>query len=77
LNKAPDRREEKLPILLVGGKKDLALEGKRVVEEGYASELGKKFGVFDFIECSSKTGENVDLIFSVIALEMLKSSGLL
>lgn len=77
LNKAPDRRETKLPILLVGGKKDLAFEGKRVVEEDYASELGKKFGIFDFIECSSKTGENVDLIFYKIALKMLESSGLL
>jgi len=77
LNKAPDRYEKKLPLLLVGGKKDLTLKGKRVVEADYASELGKKFEVFDFIECSSKTGENVDLIFNIMALEMLKSSGLL
>ena len=77
LNKAPDRHEKKLPILLVGGKKDLTLKGKRVVEADYASEIGKKFEVFDFIECSSKTGENVDLIFNIMALEMLKSSGLL
>ena len=77
LNQAPDRREESLPILLVGGKKDLAPEGKRVIETNYAFEEGKKFGVFDFIECSSKTGENVDLIFHKIALKMLKSSGLL
>lgn len=77
LNKAPDRQEESLPILLVGCKKDLALLGKRVVEEDYASEIGKKFGVYDFIECSSKTGENVDLIFHKMALKMLESSGLL
>ena len=77
LNKAPDRQEKKLPILLVGGKKDLVFEGKRVIEEDYASELGKKFGIFDLVECSSKTGENVDLIFSVMALKMLESSGLL
>lgn len=77
LNKAPDRRENKLPILLVGGKKDLALNGKRVVEEDYATDYGKKFGVFDFVECSSKTGENVDHIFYTIALKMLKSAGLL
>lgn len=77
LNKAPDRQGESLPILLVGGKKDLASIGKRVVEEDYASAIGKKFGVFDFIECSSKTGENVELIFQKIALKMLESSGLL
>ena len=77
LNKAPDRQKEKLPILLVGSKKDLELVGKRVVEEDYASEQGKKYGVFDFIECSSKTGENVEIIFYRIAWKMLELSGLL
>ena len=77
LNKAPDRQGEKLPLLLVGGKKDLTLEGKRSVEEDYATEQGKKFGVFDYIECSSKTGENVELIFYKMALKMLESSGLI
>jgi len=77
LNKAPDRQGEKLPLLLVGGKKDLELEGKRSVEKDYAAEQGKKFGVFDNIECSSKTGENVELIFYKMALKMLKSTGLI
>ena len=77
LDKAPDNQGEGMPILLVGGKKDLELEGKRVVDNLYAFEQGQKFGVFDFIECSSKTGENVDLIFSKIALKMLELSGLI
>jgi len=77
LNKAPDRREEKLPLLLVGDKKDLELEGKRVITKDYASEQSKKYEAFDFIECSAKTGEKVDPIFHKIALKMLKSAGLL
>ena len=77
VDKAPDNQGERMPILLVGGKKDLAIEGKRVIEEDYAFEEGQKFGVFDFLECSSKTGENVDEIFTKIAGKMLEISGIL
>jgi GTPase SAR1 family protein len=77
LDKAPDNQGERMPILLVGGKKDLAAEGKRVVEEEYAFEEGQKYNVFDFIECSSKTGENVDEIFRKIARKMLQLSEIL
>ena len=77
LDKAPDNQGDRMPILLVGGKKDLASEGKRVVEKEYAFEEGQKYGVFDFIECSSKTGENVNEIFQNIARKMLELSGLL
>lgn len=77
LNKAPDYRENQMPILLVGSKSDLALEGKRTVEKEYAFKYGKKFNIFDFFECSSKTGDNVDLIFTKIARKMLESAELL
>jgi Ras-related protein Rab-7A len=77
LDKAPDNQGERMPILLVGGKKDLALVGKRVIEENYAYEEGQKFGVFDLIECSSKTGENVDEIFQKITRRMLELAGIL
>ena len=65
----------RLPVESI--EKDLELIGKRVIEKDYASEQGKRFGVFDFIECSSKTGENVELIFQRLASVMLVSSGLL
>ena len=77
LDKAPDKQGERMPILLVGGKKDLVLENKRVIESSYAFEQGQKFGVFDFLECSAKTGENVEKIFYRIGWKMLELSGLL
>ena len=76
-DKAPDKQGERMPILLVGSKKDLALEGKRVIDSLYAFELGQKFDVFGFFECSSKTGVNVEIIFYRIAWKMLELSGLL
>ena len=66
-----------MPILLVGGKKDLSQEGKRLIEASYAYEQGLKFGIFDFIECSSKTGENIEQIFYQMARKMLEISGIL
>ena len=77
LNKAPDKQGERMPILLVGGKKDLERENKRVIDNSYAFEQGQKFGAFDFFECSAKTGENVEMIFYRIAWKMLEVSGLL
>ena len=77
LEGSQDKQGERMPILLVGGKKDLALEGKRVIDNSYAFEEGQKFGVFDFFECSSKTGENIGMIFYKLAWKMLELSGLL
>jgi len=77
IDKATDQREHRMPILLVGSKSDLALEGNRTVDKEYALKYGGKYNVFDFFECSSKTGENVDLIFTKIARKMLESAELL
>ena len=77
LDKAPDKQAQRMPILLVGGKKDLSLDGKRVVETSYAFEQGQKFGVFELIECSSKTGENIEQIFYKMARKMLENSRIL
>lgn len=76
LNKAPDDVDY-FPILLVGGKSDLELEGKKVVESDYAEAYGKERHLFDFIECSSKTGENVEQIFISIAYKMMGASGII
>ncbi|HEY0088808.1 MAG TPA: Rab family GTPase [Candidatus Lokiarchaeia archaeon] len=74
LKEAPDKEYEYMPILLVGGKLDLESEGKRVIETEYAKEYGKKRNFFDFFECSSKTGENVERIFETLAHKMLAIS---
>ncbi len=77
LRKAPDEEKHYFPILIVGGKSDLESEGKRAIEAEYAEKYGKEYGLFEFIECSSKTGENVELIFYTIALKMMNQSGIL
>jgi len=74
LKKNPEVREKYIPILLVGGKLDLDANGKRVVEYDFASEYGKKYNLFEYIECSSLTGENVELIFTLIAKKMIDIS---
>jgi len=77
LKKAPDEEQQFMPILLVGGKSDLDNDDKRVIESEYADNFRKKRNLFEFIECSSKTGVNVDQVFDVIARKMMKLSGLL
>ncbi|MEE9376456.1 MAG: Rab family GTPase [Candidatus Lokiarchaeia archaeon] len=77
LKKTPGDSENCIPILLVAGKLDLEAEGKRVIEKEFAFEYGKKHNFFDFVECSSKTGENIDDIFNIITKKILKLTGLL
>ena len=61
-----------IPLLMVGGKKDM--EDKRVISNEEGSEIAKKYNFFEFIECSSKTGENVEEIFYTISRKMLDSA---
>lgn len=77
IRKGYDKESEYIPILLVGGKSDLEAEGKRVIQAEFAAEYGKKHNLFDFVECSSKTGENVEKVFILIARKMMALSGLL
>lgn len=59
-----------VPILLVGGKLDL--EDIREISEESGLEIAERNGFFAFIECSSKSGKNVDEIFSNLAQEILR-----
>ena len=49
-------------VILVGNKCD---KKKKVVSFDEAHELAKKFNVL-FVETSAKTGENVELVFSLL-----------
>ena len=77
VKKGYDDETEYFPVLLVGGKSDLEEEGKRVIQAEFAAEYGKKHNLFDFIECSSKTGVNVENVFISIARKMMILSGLI
>ncbi len=62
-----------IPIFLIGSKLDLA--PFRAVESFYGKKLVEQNDLFtSYFECSSKTGKNVDLIFTSLAKETLKRS---
>ncbi|MHA1195651.1 MAG: Rab family GTPase [Promethearchaeota archaeon] len=69
-NKANDAHGQEVPIILVGSKLDL--EKIRTVSKNEALKFAKENGFLDYIECSSKTGENVEKIFETITRIMLK-----
>jgi len=65
------RAEDWFPIIMVGGKADLVDKREVGTQEGRL--IAKSRGVDGFIECSSKSGENVEKTFKALTrLMMLK-----
>jgi small GTP-binding protein len=64
-----------IPIIMVGGKKDL--EEKRSLESEDVIKLSQKYDLKGYFECSSKTGENVEEIFDFITRKMMENVGLI
>jgi len=64
--------KEEIPIMMVGGKKDL--EKSRAVGKGIAEQFLRDFGLLELIECSARTGENVNEIFEKLTLEMMNKA---
>ncbi|MFX1356836.1 MAG: Rab family GTPase [Promethearchaeota archaeon] len=62
--------QEVFPIILVGGKADLEEDREVSKEEGL--KIAYSRGINSFLECSSKTGENVEEIFILLTENMLK-----
>ena len=60
------------PIVVAGGKGDLADQREVSAEEGI--NISKSRDVDAFIECSSKTGENVEETFETLTKLMLQRS---
>ena len=62
---------KKIPIIMVGGKLDLGQ--KRSVMREHAIKFAEKHNFSHYLECSSKTGENVNEIFESITKIMLEN----
>jgi len=67
--------EKSVPILLVGGKSDL--EEKRAIPKQKGTEICKEHNLLDYIECSAKTGENVEEVFEILVKEIGKRKGII
>ena len=64
-----------MPVIMVGSKLDL--EYKRAVSREEAFELAKKNNLYTYVECSSKSGQNVEEVFIEISRYMMKKAGLI
>ncbi|MFX1601099.1 MAG: Rab family GTPase [Promethearchaeota archaeon] len=62
-----------VPLIIVGGKKDL--EEQRVCKKDDVLDIMKSYNFHRYIECSSKTGENVELVFKVLLSKILEDKG--
>lgn len=61
-----------IPIMLIGMKLDL--EKSRSVSREEALEIAKSEGIDEYIECSTKTGENIEKAFKTLTKLMLQRS---
>ena len=69
-----EETDKRFPIIVAGGKADLLDEREIPSELGISMAKSRDFAAF--IECSSKTGENVDVTFDAITRLMMEESGL-
>lgn len=66
---------EKFPIIMIGNKLDL--DENRQVQSQQAIRIAKTMEVNGYIECSAKTGKNVDEVFSNIVQKILNITHLI
>ncbi|MGB5912505.1 MAG: Rab family GTPase [Promethearchaeia archaeon] len=64
--------EDEFPIIVVGGKADLSSNREITPDEGI--KIAQSRGTDGFIECSSKTGENVEETFEALTRLMINNS---
>jgi Ras-related protein Rab-7A len=68
-NDGLNSQDPKFPLIIVGGKLDL--EENRSLDKKDIEAILTVRKEFDYLECSSKTGENVDLLFQMLIDKML------
>lgn len=59
-----------IPIIFLGTKLDLT--DQITIDDAFALKFKKKYWFFDYLKISSKTGENVNLAFELLAKELVK-----
>jgi small GTP-binding protein len=69
------RSENKIPLIMVGGKADL--DFKRAVPKEDVIKMVEENNLYKYIECSAKTGENVEQIFEIITQIIMKYQDLI
>ncbi len=60
-----------IPILFLGTKLDL--EDSISIDDEYAKTFTKDFNFFNYLKVSSKTGENVEKAFKLLAKEIIRN----
>lgn len=71
--KGIDFKSNPIPIIMVGGKIDLDHKRGVLYEEAFNFALSRN--IFTLIECSSKNGDNVELIFKLVTHIVMKENG--
>lgn len=65
------QEDKSIPIILIGTKLDLTEE--IMINDEYIMNFKEKYNFFEFLKISSKTGENVNLAFKLLARELVKN----
>ena len=60
-----------IPIIFLGTKLDLI--DVNTIQDEFSLKYMKKYDFFNYLKISSKTGENVDLAFELLAKELVKN----
>jgi len=60
-----------MPVLLLGTKEDL-LEDHEPIDKKYIEENCEKYNLFNYLRVSSKTGDNVNAAFKIMADEIVR-----